>query len=241
MSIKNGMRLDLGDGSTVLDLDLEAVSTDAPEADMGGYAKVVTYIDRRKLPLWVLRRSCYACCSDSSTTAAYFRSKLLKRRHAHRGIMASYKHSFCMFYAQQSEPQTFQIRCVILDFSYKQKLDLQLKELAKSTAQEPPDALDHIVARKQRQRLQNRSQISTHSRIADSRRQFTKTSASCILGGLRLRGIPETHPEFQALYKTTLSTVEFAHRHDLHKLQAPMPFESVQDTVETVLRLFTRS
>ncbi|SCU85489.1 LAME_0D01552g1_1 [Lachancea meyersii CBS 8951] len=235
------MKLDLGDGTIVLDVDLQLNNSagDGPQKlSPTSCARVLAYIDRLKLPLWVLRGAAYTCWSESPTTAAYFRSKLLKKRHVRRGIIASHKEGHCMFYASQPDPEklVFEIYCVELDIlSCRHRLDLQLPKSTGASG----EVLDNLVARRQQRQLRSRSQVSTHAQFADVKRQFVKTAASCIRSGLRLRGMPEAQPEFQLLYKTTLSTVEFAHRHDLNAPRHPVPFELVQESVETVLRLFT--
>ncbi|SCU77679.1 LADA_0A01662g1_1 [Lachancea dasiensis] len=242
MPVEHGLKLDVGDGKVFLELYLERLDADAEGAGMQSKglarnARVMSYIDRRKLPLWVRREECYACGSESTTTAAYFRSKLMKQRHVYRGIVATQGSGFCMFFAQQTQDGgVYQIRCVVLDFTLKQQLDRGLWQAPKRTT-----PLELLVARRRDSLLRNRSRVSTHAQIADFRRQFSKTCASCVLSGLRLRGIPETHPEFQALFKTTLATVEFAHRHDMSAPREPLGFETVQESVETVLKLFTSS
>ncbi|SCU85484.1 LAFA_0D15918g1_1 [Lachancea sp. 'fantastica'] len=241
------MKLDLGDQKLVLNMELELknpASDGSHKLHSESTARVAAYVDRAKLPLWVLRGAVHVCLSESSTTAAFFRSKLLKKRHVRRGIVAAYEDGYCMFYACLIEPNEtlFEIQCVELDLvTVKQQLDLQLP---RNTMLDSGNALDHLVERKQRQQLRSRSRVSEHAQLADMRRQFLKTAASCIRSGLRLRGMPEGQPEFHTVYKTTLSTVEFAHRHDLTALPSSpqaVSFETVQDTVETVLRLFTHT
>ncbi|CCH58723.1 hypothetical protein TBLA_0A09380 [Henningerozyma blattae CBS 6284] len=85
----------------------------------------------------------------------------------------------------------------------------------------------------------------------DRRIQFKETLSKLILSGLRLRGIPNSQPGFQKLFRTTYDSAEFAHRNDLKKLVSNnsskktmdeyLSFETLQDTVETLLTLYTRS
>ncbi|CEP60722.1 Sld7p LALA0_S01e17480g [Lachancea lanzarotensis] len=241
------MKLDLDDRKVILNLELELknpANDGSHKLNSESTARVAGYIDRAKLPFWVLRGALYVCLSESSTTAAFFRSKLLKKRHLRRGIVASHEDGHCMFYASpiESDETLFEIHCVELDLiTIKQQLDSQLPKSATLDSGHP---LDHLVERKQRQQLRSRSRVSQHAEVADLRRQFLKTAAGCIRSGLRLRGMPESQPEFHTLYKTTLSTVEFAHRHDLNATSSSpqtVSFETVQDTVETLLRLFTRT
>ncbi|CAL9729625.1 mitochondrial morphogenesis protein Sld7p [Monosporozyma unispora] len=71
--------------------------------------------------------------------------------------------------------------------------------------------------------------------------QFNDTLSKLILTGLRLRDIPNTNPGFTKLYKITFQAAEFTHRDDVKRCNYQVPFETLQQTVETLLKLFTKT
>lgn len=80
--------------------------------------------------------------------------------------------------------------------------------------------------------------------INDKRLQFNETLSKLILG-LRLRGISNSITDYQKLYKITFDAAEFTHRDELKRISMgsgeEVSFESLQETVETLLKLFTKS
>lgn len=235
------LTLDVGNGVVIQDVQLwgNSVETQLPKK---GKARVVAHIDTRKLPLWARSRGLFTCFSSSSTTAAYFRAKLLKDRHAHRGILAELDKLYLVFFRKEQSPSSFQIECIRLNLALKRKFDTQL--LQASTVSSQPTMsphIDEIVAKQSLARAESSLRISRHVQLADYRRQFSSTASSCILGGLRLRGIRESEADYHKIYKMTYSAIEFAFRSELSNASPPISFEQVQETVETLLKVFTRS
>ncbi|CUS24801.1 LAQU0S20e00188g1_1 [Lachancea quebecensis] len=235
------LTLDVGNGVVIQDVQLwgNSAETLLPKK---GKARVVAHVDTRKLPLWVRSRDIFTCFSSSSTTAAYFRAKLLKDRHAHRGIVVEVGKLYLVFFKSERSPSTFQIECVRLDLALKRKFDTQLLQASTVSSQSLMSPhIDDIVAKQSLARAESSLRISRHVQVADYRRHFSSTASSCILGGLRLRGIRESETDYHKIYKTAYLAVEFAFRNELSNAHPPISFEQVQETVETLLKVFTRS
>ena len=237
------MKLDLGNETVIQDVQLWGSKEEAAKARLPpkALAQVVAYLDVRKIPLWVQCTPQLVCYSLSSTTAAYFRSKLLRKRHEHRGIVVAIEKAYFMFTKFQRTSVEVGVRCVPLNFALKPLLDSQIAAQTAAAAVPATPALEDFVTRQSRARAVSSSRISRHVQIADFRRHFASTASSCILGGLRLRGIPEKQNDSQQIYAATYGALEFAFREELAHADQPIAFEQIQETVETLLRVFTRS
>ncbi|KAL3233565.1 Mitochondrial morphogenesis protein SLD7 [Nakaseomyces bracarensis] len=213
----------------------------------------------------------YQCFTRSSTTMTYFNSKLkyknrgivfecipLADKLANPGCYVYF------IFSRYSDT----VRVLRVDLSFKSDIDLQIKQLkstnANSTEQTDVDTdgdeSDNVNSNLNKTRESSIDKFYTVSRQKsestttmvlqtvrekDKKIQLKDTISKLILGGLRLRSLSGTHSETQRVYKMTLSAAEFAHRNDLVKLQKgiikEIPFEDLQETVESLLNLFTRS
>lgn len=208
--------------------------------------KFLQYLDLEKLPLWVsIGAAKSTCFTTSSTTVAYFSSKLRRERRAVViEIMSTSTHEYIILYRCQQE-----VKCLEVDSTRKQLIDSQIEDL--SIRGLPPviatkDAnIDVILRQSQERQVVNTKKIMKNLQFSERRLQFNETLSKLILGGLRLRAIPNSQSGFQKLYKMTFSAAEFAHRNELQQFARTnslgIPFETLQATVETLLELFTRT
>ena len=111
--------------------------------------------------------------------------------------------------------------------------------------------IDKILKQSRTKRAQTSNKVKRNLMVNDRRLQFNETLSRLILSGLRLRGIPNTKGGFQKLYRMTFQSAEFAHRdalqammredyHNHGQATATVSFEELQESVETLLRLFTK-
>lgn len=244
------LRLDLGNGTKIKDVQVWDLNADKQQKEQTFDCKILGSVDMKRLPLWVELPNEYVCYSASSTTTSYFRSKLLQKQYPDRGLVAevlgeSATSEYMIFYSEIIDVARPQIKTSKIDISIKRKLDNQLLQeetpRAQSAILSKDQSIDAIVAKKLLRRTQSTSRISKHVQMTDYKRKFVSTLSNCILSGLRLRGIPERQADFQQLYKMTYSTAEFAFRDELKEAKSPIYFEQVQEAVELILKLFTKS
>ncbi|CCF60484.1 hypothetical protein KAFR_0K01300 [Kazachstania africana CBS 2517] len=211
--------------------------------------KFMQYVDLAKLPIWVKDESEMLCYSTSSTTVGYFTSKL---KDENRGIVVNIAKNgnedpsleFAVIYRDVDT-----IKCFALDTRRKMMIDARISNIVK---QQNTVNFDDIIEQSHRRKIEASNKVQKSVQINDKRLQFNETLSRLILGGLRLRGIPNTQIGFQKLFKMTFQAAEFAHREELKTIAlspgASPPsednnllFERLQETVETLLTLFTRS
>ena len=122
-------------------------------------------------------------------------------------------------------------------------------------------SIDKILKQSRTKRAQTSDKVRRNLMANDRRLQFNETLSRLILSGLRLRGIPNTKSGFQKLYRMTFQSAEFAHRDALQAMMredyhnrasdddssghrgqavASVSFEELQESVETLLKLFTK-
>ncbi|EHN00271.1 YOR060C-like protein [Saccharomyces cerevisiae x Saccharomyces kudriavzevii VIN7] len=241
------------DGLTIRDVQLwgnqPVVSKSIPE----WRGQFVRYVDLGKLPLWIRFKDMNTCrCySTSATTQAYFKTKL---RNASRGIVIeltdridqrSQESVYLVIYRENAELNCFQI-----DLTMKHEFDNQVsklkQEIGKTRASVSKEgSIDIIIQQSQQRKIGTKTKVYRNVHINDKRLLFSETLSKLILGGLRLRGIPNSTADFQKLYKTTFDAAECTHRDELKRISMgsgeDVSFESLQETVETLLKLFTKS
>lgn len=201
---------------------------------------LLRYVDLDKLPVWVIGSGTVATCFTASSTAvAYFTSKLRRER---RGIVVQTGEQFLILHREKD-----QVRCLEVDLTAKARIDSQIKDLeaaAAAAAAAKHDNIDVILRQSQERKSFSSEKVLKNLHASEKRSQLNQTLSKLILGGLRLRGIPNSQFGFQKLYKMTFSAAEFAHRRQLQALVgsrgAEIPFEELQATVETLLELFTK-
>ncbi|SCV03621.1 LAMI_0H09626g1_1 [Lachancea mirantina] len=239
------LTIDVGNGTLIRDVQLWDMDGEEQRNGKTYQCKVMGTIDMKRLPLWVRKGKEYTCFSHSNSTGSYFRSRLAKRRHADRAVVLELPnealgHELAVLYRTISHG-LLSVKCSALDFSMRQVLDRQLHDAWEVSTEGPRDrSIDAIVARKQRQRTASTIRVSTSMRVAEYKRQFSARLSGCILGALRLRGL-EKEPEFHQIYKMTFASAEFAFRRELSESRDPVAFETIQETVETLMKLFTKS
>ena len=211
-----------------------------------GQGRFLQYVDMGALPVWLApcthADSIHVCYSVSRATQAYFNLKL---RDPRRGIAVAVSGdcaSLWLFYRESESAR--HVRCYALTSSLKDKIDSAVREMG-ANAPDRRTSIDDIVKKSQSKIKVAASRASKNIQINDRKLQFNETLSKLILGGLRLRGIPNTQTTFQRLYKMTFDAAEFAHRDELRLIargqQTDVPFEQLQETVETLLHLFTKS
>lgn len=265
MSYKVGvLSFSLGDnykGIVIRDLQLwemenshEANDNQVPSQFKGHF---IQYVSMHKLPLWCCSRP-MICYTSSSTTNSYLASKL---KNSNRGLIIEAANRS----SKESQPVNLviyrtknYINCSKINWSRKHYLDDKINEsLQSKVLQNSKDNnIDKILRHSQQRILASNSKIAKNIKVNEKKLQFNETLSKLILGGLRLRGIPNTQPGFQKLYRMTFQAAEFTHRKELKALaylqthpensaaipnSIQLPFEKVQETVETLLTLFTKS
>lgn len=201
----------------------------------------VQYVDLDKLPVWVVGSGRVSSCLTSSATAvAYFTSKLRRDR---RGIVVKTGDNFMILHREEDK-----VRCLMVDLTTKATIDSQIDALEASQGIAAPakhDNIDVILRQSQQRKTVSDKKVLKSLHVSEKRLQFNETLSKLILGGLRLRGIPNSQFGFQKLFKMTFNAAEFSHRKQLQALTcntgSEVPFEELQATVETLLELFTRS
>ncbi|CAI4806143.1 CIC_collapsed_G0051230.mRNA.1.CDS.1 [Saccharomyces cerevisiae] len=202
----------------------------------------IQYVDLAKLPLWVrsTNMNTYRCYSTSATAQAYFKSKL---RNANRGIVIelfdkvdqrSQEPAYLIIFRENTELNCFQV-----DLTMKHEFDGQVTKLKQDIGK------TRASVSKEGRRSERKRKVYRNVHINDKRLQFNETLSKLILGGLRLRGISNSITDYQKLYKITFDAAEFTHRDELKRISMgsgeEVSFESLQETVETLLKLFTKS
>ncbi|QHS76171.1 Sld7p [Saccharomyces paradoxus] len=213
----------------------------------------IQYVDLGKLPLWIRTKdmNTYRCYSTSATAQAYFKSKL---RNANRGIVIeladkidqrSREPAYLIIFRENTELNCFQV-----DLTMKHEFDSQVSKMKQEIGKTRPSvskegSIDIIIQQSQQRKIGTKTKVYRNVQINDKRLQFNETLSKLILGGLRLRGIPNSTTEFQKLYKVTFDAAEFTHRDELRRISMgsgeEVSFESLQETVEALLKLFTKS
>ncbi|QLL34889.1 hypothetical protein HG536_0H02640 [Torulaspora globosa] len=237
------LRFTLGsnyDNIVIRDVQLwrEGRSCDQPVRHLTG--TLLQYVDLDKLPVWVTGSGTVATCFTASSTAvAYFTSKLRRER---RGIVVQTGDEFLILHREKD-----QVRCLEVDLVAKARIDSQINALEAAAAAPTAakdDNIDVVLRQSQERKSFSNEKVLKKLHASEKRSQFNQTLSKLILGGLRLRGIPNSQSGFQKLYKMTFSAAEFSHRKQLQALAgntgAEIPFEELQATVETLLELFTR-
>ncbi|SMN17885.1 similar to Saccharomyces cerevisiae YOR060C SLD7 Protein with a role in chromosomal DNA replication [Maudiozyma saulgeensis] len=220
--------------------------------------RFMQYVDLNMLPLWLRpnvssNNSTHICFTTSKATNAYFNSKL---RDSRRGIVISFpsqdtatdSSGLWIFYRDEDSELNEDnfVKCFMLDLSRKNMIDTQIHDSIKNNSHMGRESsIDDILKKSQNRINSANNEVAKNVRINDRKLQFNETLSKLILGGLRLRGIPNTQSSFQRLYKMTFDASEFTHRNELKEMnrgqQPDIPFEELQETVETLLRLFTKS
>lgn len=201
------------------------------------------YIDMKKLPVWISHSSTISTCLTCSATAkSYFSVKLKRLR---RGIVVELTEplacKYVILYRHESR-----VECLEVELSVKKALDGAIAKMQSTAAVSTKDNnIDAILRQSQEKHLIHTKRIKKSMEISEKRLQFNETLSKLILGGLRLRGIPNSQSGFQKLYQMTFAAAEFTHRNELQQLPRTnaldVPFESLQSTVEALLKLFTKS
>ncbi|GAV47674.1 hypothetical protein ZYGR_0H05200 [Zygosaccharomyces rouxii] len=221
--------------------DVQLWSQEPPKADGIKQLKgrLLQYVDMNKLPLWATTGSKnYVVYTWRSSTTSYFASKL---KNENRGIVidllnGTNNNDHLLILHRKLE----KVQCLKLNLNVKRKFDNQLiSRTVQTTSKE--GSIDSIVQQSQRQNQFKAKTIRNHVRTSEKKITFNETLSKLILGGLRLRGIPNTQSGFQKLYKITFDAAEFAHRDELKHSDAEVPFETLQETVEVLLKLFCKS
>ncbi|AGO12677.1 AaceriADR203Cp [[Ashbya] aceris (nom. inval.)] len=233
------LRLAVGRGIVLRDVQLwqrRGTSAPRPASHAGLTGRLLQAISLDRLPAWAGRSNSYRCFSGSTTTRAFFAAKLLRRRHRARGLVVELaptraSKEYLVFHKELGEDSHFRLCCFTLDLSRKHALDAVLKPVL------PAARIDTLVLRSnaRRRAAENRQDTANTS---DARQRFVARLSQCILGGLRLRAVPQAR--YEKLYRAVFQASEFTFRDEL-AAAADVPFEALQDCVETLLKLFTRS
>lgn len=253
------LRFDLGERHA--EIVIRDVQVWAEESDGGvsgavqweGSGRFLQYVDMGALPLWLAPQaraagSVNTCFSSSRATSAYFNTKLRDPRRGIAVVVSGDCPALWLFFREDSGSR--HVRCCALTSALKDDIDSRLRRMGPEAGvpgpeQPPRTSIDDIVRKSQSKIKVAASRASRNIQINDRKLQFNETLSRLILGGLRLRGIPNTQNQFQRLYKMTFDAAEFAHRDELRLIargtQTDVPFEQLQETVEVLLRLFTRS
>ncbi|CAB4256276.1 similar to Saccharomyces cerevisiae YOR060C SLD7 Protein with a role in chromosomal DNA replication [Maudiozyma barnettii] len=219
--------------------------------------RFIQYVDLNMLPLWLrpnisTNNDTYLCFTTSKATNAYFNSKL---RDGRRGIVVSFptqesddKSGLWIFYRDDADDKFNEdryVKCFMLDLTRKTLIDTQIQNSTKDSTMGRESSIDDILKKSQNRINSANNEVAKSVRINDRRLQFNETLSRLILGGLRLRGIPNTQSSFQRLYKMAFDASEFTYRRELKEIsrgqQQEIPFEGLQETVEILLKLFTKS
>lgn len=238
------LRFGLGsknDNVLIKDVQLwkEVTGDEEPVRSLKG--SFLQYVAYEKLPLWITRTGTVSTClTGSSTTLAYFSSKL---RRASRGIVVEIAGGYAVLYRRDSS-----VQCLEINLSVKSLIDSQIKVLETdlaASASSKDDNIDVILRLSHERQAISKNKVMKNLQTSEKKLQFNDTLSRLILGGLRLRGIPNSQFGFQKLYRMTFNAAEFAHRAQLQAQtgsnDSQVPFEDLQATVETLLQLFTRS
>lgn len=206
--------------------------------------RFLQYVALDMLPLWLESEELY-CYTSSKITVSYFNSKLTNSK---KGIVicttndnnfANVKNEFYVLYRIDNS-----VRCFRFNYDLKQRIDSMIHNERRDSSSKNKN-IDDIIRKSQIRLKVANTKVTKNVQINDKKLQFNETLSRLILGGLRLRGIPNTQVAFQKLYKMTFEAAEFTHRNDLQLLAngstTEIPFETLQETVEILLKLFTKS
>lgn len=244
------LKVDVGHGTVIRDVQLwRNFEDNEPDPTLEfKECEVIGMIDMRKLPLWIDHGERHRCYTTSQTAFNYFKAKLMRQRHRNRGILCKSKGNsgikkFKVFYRklQTDSGASFQIESSSLSLETKYLFDEQLKLRSNSSfmATLPTrHSIDLILEKSKQKRIQKNSSLNKKVEQSDYKRNFNSMLSQCILSGLRLRNVPQTQCE--KLYKMTFQASEFTFRNEL-KCVEPVSFVGIQDCVETLLKLFTRT
>lgn len=233
----------------------DETNNDEQDIDIWSYSgRFLQYVDLWSLPLWLqphrdsVSNNIFNCYTMSKVTMAYFNTKLKDER---RGIVIYFEthleddSGIWIFFKNDTGDQ---VQCYPLDLHMKNLIDDQINEMSDiqdTTISRRDSEIDQILNKTKNRIDITNKEVAKNIRINDKKLQFNETLSKLILGGLRLRGIPNTQSSFQRLYKMTFDASEFTYRDELKKmskgLPVEIPFEALQETVEILLRLFTRS
>lgn len=203
--------------------------------------RLLQYVDMNKLPIWATAdTSYYVVFTWSSSTMSYFASKL---KNENRGIVIDLacnkglnSDQLLVFYRRAKT-----IQCVKLNSAAKKKFDGQIASRTVQSTTSKEGSIDSIVQQSQRQNHFKATTIRKNVQTSEKKIHFNETLSKLILSGLRLRGIPNTQSGFQKLYKMTFDAAEFAHREEVKHPAVDLSFETLQETVEILLKLFCKS
>lgn len=226
------------------------------------------YVDLSQLPLWAsplayqsfneLNNTVF---TTSSTTLAYFSTKLRK---PNRGIVVEIKSrdqdgwEYYILY-DSIKDSTHYIRWLKFDLNKKNEIDKTLSNYMKSVTNENVDNnssntigennLDNFIKKRNisSNNMVKNDIIKKNIEKKDKKMLFDKTLTNLINSGLRLRNITSfEQSDFDQIFKMTFTSAEFALRYESKKFllnssrNEELPFDLMQDTIETLLTLFTR-
>lgn len=240
------LKFGLGDkyGQTVIrDVQLwrevENNQLQVKEKDLRG--RFLCYIDLDQIPLWISLCSAKSTClTHSTTTTSYFTTKLRRQGRAIVIELAPCDCDYLIIYRCETK-----VECVEVNLSMKRKIDDAISKLEEKMTQATKDHnIDAILKQSHQKHVLDTKRITKSMQISEKRLQFNETLSKLILGGLRLRGVPNSQSGFQKLYRMTFSAAEFTHRNELQQLTRTnaldITFEALQSTVETLLELFCK-
>ena len=260
------LRLDVGHNTVIRDVQLWR-EMDAEKGHEGGpsakncLAEVIGMVSVAKLPLWLDLDRRYRCFTTSETSFRYFNAKLMRQRHRNRGILCRIHSNndsieYMLFHKclKTDVDASFEIESIVIDLSTKRRLDAVLGKIHSASdesnattesisrnAAGPSNAtksIEKILEKNRQQRLQKSNSLNKRVLLNDQHQHFVTLLSQCILSGLRLRGVPQS--QYEKLYKMTYKASEFAFRNELRQT-TPISFEAIQDCVETLLKLFTKT
>ncbi|AMD22982.1 HHR213Cp [Eremothecium sinecaudum] len=245
------LTLDVGHEIVLRDVQLWEKCPDGspvPDKVVKTSAVLIGSIDINKLPFWIGKTHQGRCYSNSSTTSAFFRSKLMRKRRESRALLIEVSavgtsKEYLIFYIHPRDQKTANVAYFELDLALKRRLDAQMVDpkplpLHSPNSTSPVTHIDSIIRRTQLKRTESSVKLRTLALQRDFKRKFSSMLSQCILSGLRLRDVHQRH--YDELYKFTYEASEFAFRREIAELEE-IGLEKIQDCVETLLKLFTRS
>lgn len=214
----------------------ENIITNIKDRPLIWSGRYVSYVSVQKLPLWIYDKeqpTPWHCYSNCSKTCNYFNIKL---KSLNRSMIAEIHHN-SMDSASQTRLALFYVKnnsimCKLLSTKLKSKIDEHITTSSNAN-------INNTMVTKTNSKF-SVSKKPSHS-LLNKKVHFNDTLSKLILTGLRLRDIPNTSSGFTKLYKMTFQAAEFAHREDIKKYGYQVPFELLQQTVETLLKLFTKT
>ncbi|CCK72804.1 Sld7p KNAG_0L01850 [Huiozyma naganishii CBS 8797] len=173
------------------------------------------YVSLAKLPLWVWTPGeLYTCHTTSGTTLAYLQAKL---KRWDRGIVLQRVDADNTYWILYRLDETT-VGCTPLNVALQSRIETEIDDREAVPQVAPEVAVKH----------------------ASPKKQLTETLSQLILTGLRIRDITRSNSaaEYADLYKMTLQAAQFAYR---NSGTGSIPFEHLQQTVDSLLELFTSS